>query len=169
MPVKWWRQTPKGILVIAVPWLTLSGCLIFSLTNCLLQDPQSCDLNPHLRVLPWTWELFVPLVEFVSAFALLLLSIAGPVLLAVGLLRSKRKAIDAARYLSLFWILLLIVSFGLSLEDRYARTDLKDWCFLAFLVVCNLWCWWYLSRARLEDKLRKEQIFLNLNNDRSES
>jgi hypothetical protein len=168
--LKYLQETPKGIFIIVIPWLTLSGCVVFQFIDiCLLEHPRSCDINPHLTLLPWTWSMFVPLMEYVFVVALLLLTIAGPVVLAVGLLRRKRNAVDAARYLALFWLLLWIVSFALSLEDRATRPPLEDWLLLALVVSYNLWCWWYLSRTGLQDQRGKEWTFLNLKNDRSES
>jgi hypothetical protein len=158
---KWLRETPKGILVIAIPWFIAAFLLATIWVACIAE---SIPASP--------WELgnvndrgeSVVLLELVSYTPVLLLLgfVIGAFFVAVGLLRKTRSAVHLARCLSAAWILYGCGPLLVDLIDPYARIErLSVFCCIG-CAVYNFWSWWYLSRAGLQEKLRPELIFLNL-------
>jgi hypothetical protein len=88
--------------------------------------------------------------------------VCGPIVMAIGLFLRKRSATNAARYLSLFWILMIIFGFATLMTDPSAKLGFNDSLYLALVISYNLWTWWYLSRARLQESLHQESVHLDL-------
>lgn len=159
------RETPKGIFVIATPWLVLAAyVLCFFIDINAVQRAGWSDLPTGMVGLPEEWNALLIAMECISAGVPWFVVIAGPIILATGLQRKRRTAINAARYLSLFWVLLIVVSFGLSLTDPYIRTEDEDW-FYAGAVAYNFWSWWYLSCLIAQRRFREEWTVLDLHAD----
>lgn len=157
------RDTPKGILVIAASWLIPVTYFSWFLIEEWKTTAHASSFGPvsEIRNLPWEWNVLGSLATY-TPLVLWFALITGTVLLALGLLRKKRSAIYAARYLSMFWVLIVSAGFGMCVADPGGRTDFKDWFLLVLVVSYNVWCWWYLSRARVQEKLHKEFVFLDL-------
>ena len=155
---KWFRETPKGILVIAASWFLAAGLLLTlwrSIFSDVIKSVASTDAFGDYAGLI-VFLNYAPLALWLG-FALAALFIA------IGLLRSTHSAAFAARNLSIFWAFAMLVIFGSCLADAHERADFRIWCFSALVIAYNLWSYWYLSRTSVQDKLTHDLTLLNLN------
>ena len=159
---KWFAETPKGILVIAVTWFAAAGLLAAGWAACLDDLRASVRSSAHIYFcVPWESTVLAEFLDY-TPVVIWLGFVIGAFSVAIRLLQKNGGAARVARYLSIAWVLFWLAPVLAAYAESDSGLDLfATSCFLSGAGF-NLWSWWYLSREQVQKKLSQELVLLNL-------
>jgi len=136
-------RVPAGIPLIAIPWFLTSGLFALGGIACIGESTRSVTPATGFRALELPWESSVFLAFMNYTPILVYLAIAAGAFWIAGVL---------------FWLAPLIMT----VADPSTQLDFLTAVFFLSGAAYNVWSWWYLSRATVQEKMRQELIILNL-------
>jgi len=156
-------RVPAGIPLIAIPWFLTSGLFALGGIACIGESTRSVTPATGFRALelPWESSVFLAFMNYTPILVYLAIA-AGAFWIAGGLLRCESSAARMARYFAAAWVLFWLAPLIMTVADPSTQLDFLTAVFFLSGAAYNVWSWWYLSRATVQEKMRQELIILNL-------
>ena len=160
---KCFRRVPAGIPLIAIPWFLTAGLFALGSIACIGESTRRGTPTTGFRALDLPWEsgMFVAFMNYMPILVYLAIAV-GAFWIGGGLLRCESSAARMARYFAAAWALFWPAPLIITVADPSTQLDFLTTLFFLSGAAYNVWSWWYLSRASVQEKMHQELIFLNL-------